>query len=388
MHPNRSKATPNWYRVWLGFASLWMFFALVGTWLNYEFLLARGHPTSWGHALRMNISFYAIWAIVLTPVVLFLCARLPLTRKNLVKVIAVHLVAIVALVATDTLIKALVHALVFQGEPPFGFVPRLRVYLFSQTEADIQIYILVAVMGYVLAYYSELRSQEWHAARLENDLIRAELQVLRMQMQPHFLFNTLHSISALVNSNPRAAQKMICSLGELLRMSLAGGDVQEVTLKRELEFVQCYLDIQRVRFMNRLTTEINIDEDVLNAEVPYLFLQPLVENAIKHGVARQPGLGKVEIRACKEDRGVCVSVSNDDPTPHDAPPEHERLGIGLENVRNRLRILYGPKGRLETHESPSGVFRVEVHIPLREATLLGSQTEPFLFAAELLQEKR
>jgi two-component system, LytTR family, sensor kinase len=388
-HLSRGKGKEglDWSRVWLGLAGLWACFAVLGTWLNYEFLLARGHPVSWAQSVRMNLTAYGIWAVILTPMVLFLCARLPLTRRNLFKLVPAHLLAIAVTTCADVLIKALLHRQVFPYLPPISFAPRVREYLLSQTEADIQIYILVAVIGYVVAYYAELRSQEWHAAQLENNLIRAELQVLRMQLQPHFLFNTLHSVAALVPTNPRAAQKMICSLGDLLRMSLAGEDLQEVTLKRELEFVQHYLDIQKIRFQDRLTTEFIIADDVLDAKVPYLLLQPLVENAIKHGITGRPGSGRIEIHAAMEDDGVCVRVANDKLVSPEVP-EQERLGIGLENVRNRLRILYGARAKLSAQQLPGRRFQVEVRIPFQGASQPNWQVRPSVPGAGVLESTR
>jgi len=299
--------------------------------------------------------------------VLLLCSRAALKRKNLLMVATAHLAGIAVTTTADIVIKAMLHAYVYPNHPVASFAGRLRLYLFSQAEADIQIYILVAVIAYVLAYYAELRRQEGHAAELENSLIKAELQVLGTQLQPHFLFNTLHSVAALVTANPRAAQKMICSLGDLLRLTLAAGNVQEVQLEKELEFVQCYLDIQKLRFLDRLTVEIDVEDSLLDALVPYLVLQPMVENAIKYGVARCPGHGEVEIRAFREGSEICLSVANHGTSPYNPPPNPERHGIGLDNVRSRLRILYGTDARLDTLELPGGGFHVEIHLPCRRS---------------------
>ena len=279
----------------------------------------------------------------------------------------------------DVLIKTLCGGRVFPHLSPLAFAPQFRRLLFSETEADIQIYLMVAVIGYVVAYYNQLRSQEWHQAELETSLVRAKLQNLKMQLQPHFLFNALHSVGALVNTNPRAAQKMICSLGDLLRISLAGQDLPEATLRRELEFLELYLDIQRVRFQDQLVTEIDVAADVLDARVPYLLLQSLVENAIKHGVARRTGCGKVEICACREPDTVCVKVTNDNGVSH-YEREQDRLGIGLDNIRSRLRILYGVQGRLAVHELTNGKFEVVVRVPFRPEATAESENKALTFA--------
>lgn len=367
---------PNWRRVWIDLLILWAVFALLGTWLNYGFQAARGRPISWMHAIRMNVAAYAIWAFVLTPIVLFLCARLPLDRKGLVRFVPFHLIGMCGTVCLDVVLKTLLSNLVYPELAHLSFSVQLRQYFFSQTEADVQIYLVVAVLGYVVAYYTEVRGQELHASQLATDLVRAELQVLRMQLQPHFLFNTLHSISSLVSTNPRAAQQMICSLGDLLRFSLVREDLPETTLRRELEFLNLYLDIERVRFHDRLLTRIEVAEEVVDASVPYLLLQPLVENAIKHGVSRRPGSGKVEISAFRDTDKLCIRVTNDNGTFYPVP-EAESMGIGLDNTRSRLRILYGSQAGLSVHGLTEERFEVEVWIPFRQALMLDEEHESF-----------
>ena len=323
------------------------------------------------------MSAYAIWAFLLTPIVLLLCAKFPLGRAGAVRLVPAHLLGMVATVCIDVLVKTALHKQVYPGLPHLPVSLQLRQYFFSQTEADVQIYLVVAVLGYVVAYYAKVRSQELRASRLETNLVQAELQVLKMQLQPHFLFNTLHSISSLVSSNPRAAQKMICSLGDLLRLSLVREDLPEVTLRRELEFLELYLDIERVRFQDRLVARIDIADEVLDTRIPYLLLQPLVENAIKHGVARRPGSGKIEIAAFRDSEQVCIVVTNDTSTSG-AVPESDRLGIGLENARNRLRILYGYGARLSVRELPWGRFEVKVLLPFRRMVAPDRESEASL----------
>ena len=366
----RGDDSPNWLRVWGGLLILWAIFAALGTWFNYQFLVVRGYPISWFHALCMNAVEYGIWGFLLTPAILFLCARLPLNRRNWFRLVPAHLSAIAGATCADVLIKTVLHKVfALPYSPSVPFTQRFHQYILHETEPDIQIYMIVAIIAYVVAYYVDLRSQERRAAELQTDLARAELQVLKMQLQPHFLFNTLHSVAALVNTDPRAAQKMICSLGDLLRMSLASADLPEVTLRREIEFLELYFDIQKVRFQDRLVTEIRVADEVLDARVPYLLLQPLAENAIKHGVARRLGCGKVEICAYKESETICIFVVNDNGISH--MPEHDGLGIGLENIRSRLRMLYGLEGQLTTKELSSGSFQVEVRIPFQQ----GERTE-------------
>jgi len=357
---------PRWLRVWMGLIGLWIVFCILGTWFNYQAMLVRSHPISWTQAIRMNVAEYGIWAAVLTPLVLLLCAKFPLRRKSFAKVFSAHALAITGVTCIDVAIKTFLGGAVFPGAQTYPFFPQYRRYLFSEAEADIQIYLLIAFIGYVVAYYSALRDQERHAAELETHLVRAELQVLKMQLQPHFLFNTLHSVASLVHTDPRAAKKMICSLGDLLRATLAAEDLPQIPLRRELEFLQMYLDIQRVRFQDRLLVDLRVDNDILDAMVPYMLLQPLVENAIKHGVARRSGLGRVDVEIRKDSATLAISVVND-LIAAGAAPQLDGLGIGLENIRSRLKILYSSRGKLTARDLKDGRFRVEIELPFETA---------------------
>ncbi len=320
----------------------------------------------------MNLVAYGIWAFLLTPMVLFLCAKLSLDRKRWLRLLPAHALSIGIAVCVDVCIKTRLGGLVFPGASSHPFVGQFRKYFFSEVEADIQIYLLIAVIGYVVAYYSALRAQEKHAAELETNLIRAELQVLKMQLQPHFLFNTLHSVAALVRKDPRAAEKMICSLGDLLRLTLVAEDTPKVSLMRELEFLEMYLEIQKVRFQDRLVVQMYVANDLLEAAVPYLLLQPIVENAIKFGVAQHSGLSRIEIRIRKEINNLNISVVNDN-TSSRPVPEYDRLGVGLENVRTRLRILYGARSNLAIRQFPDCRFQVEVQLPFESETARSSE---------------
>lgn len=347
----------------MGLLGLWATFVVVGTVLNYEAFLARHHPISSFRAMQMNVVSYGIWALLLTPLVLFCCAKFPLNRRGLIKLVPAHGIAIFGATCIDVGIKTLAGGSVYPGAQSHPFPTQFTKYFFSEAEGDIQIYLLIAVIGYVVAYYTESRERDRLAGEMKTNLVRAKLQVLKMQLEPHFLFNTLHFIAALVRTEPRAAEKMICSLGDLLRKTLEAEDTSLVPLRRELEFLNAYLDIQRMRFRDRLCVEIVTEGETLDAPVPYLLLQPLVENAIKHGVARLAGPGRIEISIRRQVGCLRISVVNDCGAA-DPRSGHERLGIGLENIRTRMRILYGPTGSVEFRELPESRFEVGVKIPL------------------------
>ncbi|HZP64609.1 MAG TPA: histidine kinase [Terriglobales bacterium] len=374
---------PNWLRVWVALLVLWVTFMVLGTWFNHQALMARGHPISWAQAIRMNVVAYGIWAFLLTPLVVLCCAKIPLARRAWVGLGSAHLLAITAAVSIDVCTKTLLAGWAFPGAQSHPFLSQFHKYFFAEAEADIQIYLLIAVIGYVVAYYSALRGQERHAAELETTLVRTKLQVLKTQLQPHFLFNTLHSVAALVRTDPRAAEKMICSLGDLLRLTLGAEDTPKVPLKRELEFLRMYLDIQKVRFQDRLVADTRIEDDVLGCMVPYLLLQPLVENAIKHGVARIRGRRTIEICIRRNSDQLSMTVVNDSSSAS-LVPEEDRLGIGLENIRSRLHMLYGSRGSLAAQEVSNGRFKVEVRIPFETERV--SEEEDVPVAPVLWQE--
>jgi LytS/YehU family sensor histidine kinase len=195
---------------------------------------------------------------------------------------------------------------------------------------------------------------------LESELTRAQLQTLKQQLRPHFLFNTLNAISGLIHTDPRAADDMIGNLSCLLRNSLESGEVQIVPLHEELRVLQLYVDIQQVRFGNRFTVENRIDPHTLDAYVPHLFLQPLVENAFHHGIAKRAAGGQLRIETERNNGTVRLRVA--DNGPGSGGPKASGTGIGLINSRARLRRLYGQEAALNIKDSTDG-FTVEVFFP-------------------------
>ncbi len=197
-------------------------------------------------------------------------------------------------------------------------------------------------------------------AQLEGQLAKAQLQALQMQLHPHFLFNTLNSISALVRNDPEIADEMIQRLGDFLRITLEHASVTDLTLSEELEFVTCYLQIEEVRFSDRLKTSLDIAPDARNVRVPKLILQPLVENAIRHGIANRPSAGRIDITARRVDGHLRIVVRDDGP----GMPGSPKTGIGLGNTQERLKQLYGNAHRLALENSPDGGLAVTLELPV------------------------
>jgi LytS/YehU family sensor histidine kinase len=227
------------------------------------------------------------------------------------------------------------------------------------------VYFAILLGSQAVDYARRFRDSQLRAARLESELSTAQLRALRAQLQPHFLFNTLHAISALVARDPEAADRMIADLSDLLRLALEDVDSVEVTVRREIELVERYLSIERTRFADRLTVNFSIPPETLDARVPSLILQPLVENAVRHGVSRRQGPGWIEIHAAREDGRLWLRV-RDGGTPGDRPGTEElREGVGFRSTRSRLQYLYGNEHSFRYGFGSDGVFSIAVSIPMR-----------------------
>jgi two-component system LytT family sensor kinase len=227
-------------------------------------------------------------------------------------------------------------------------------------------FILTMVLGalHAFEYQRSLREGQLRASQLESNLARARLEILRNELQPHFLFNALHSVSTLMHRNVEAADEMLAQLADLLRVSLERKHVQEAPLREELAVLAPYLNILRIRFGDRLSIGVDADPALLDAHVPLFLLQPLVENAIRHGIERRAGAGRIDIRARPAGDAIEVSVTDDGAG---LAQNGFREGIGLSNIRLRLEELYGGRGSISLDGNPESGTRVVVRIPYREA---------------------
>jgi two-component system LytT family sensor kinase len=240
--------------------------------------------------------------------------------------------------------------------------------VYFMTDYGVMLYWLILLISYSFNYQRRYREGEVRATRLEAQLAQAQLQALKMQLHPHFLFNTLHSISALVHKNPDAADKMIARLGDFLRLTLENSGAQEVSLQEELEFLKCYLEIERIRFQDRLTVQMDIEPQALDARLPNLILQPIVENAIRHGISPQTSAGRIEIEARRLNGTLQVQVTDNGPglSSDSNTGTIVKAGVGLANTQARLKQLYGDQHRLDLANAASGGLTVILEIPFRE----------------------
>jgi signal transduction histidine kinase len=307
------------------------------------------------------ISTYA-WAL-LAPPVMAVARRYPVWRSvpGRARNVIVQITALVAFVGIHVALCSAGALLVDPGARAADYGVTYGQTLLSLTALDCIVYCTLVAVHHAVIYYQVSKDRALRASQLEARLAQAQLQVLRMQLQPHFLFNTLHSISALMHKDVRRADSMVASLSDLLRMSLRNIGAQEVALQSELEFLQAYVAIMNLRFGDRMTVTVRVHPDVRQARVPNLFLQPLVENALRHGFGDAPGAGAVTVTARRDgDMLYCEVVDNG----RGLKPAH-REGIGLSSTRQRLAHLYGERHLFEIRNvAPPGTgVHVTMAIP-------------------------
>jgi sensor histidine kinase YesM len=244
--------------------------------------------------------------------------------------------------------------------------------LYTTLHINFITYWVIVGVSHAAEFYRRYRERERAAALLETQLAQAQLQALKMQIQPHFLFNSLNSIAALIEEDSARAGRMIARLGDFLRLTLANSDTQVSTVTRELEFIKTYLDIEQVRFEDRLRVQFEIDQQAGMANVPSMILQPIVENAIQHGVSQREAVSHIYITVRRDDEVLIMSVKDRGPGRPGANGNgnsNER-GLGLANTKMRLQNLYGVNQRMEICNVPGGGLIVTLTIPFVEESRL------------------
>jgi len=333
-----------------------------------------GTPVALSGAIVRVLPF---WLLVgaLAPPVISLARRFRPARYEFWSRVPIQVVTVMILAFTLLAGRALLDPL---GPQPPGFM-RQSAWNLLQTYFVIDVLALAALVGLfdALYYYREARTQEVAASRLQANLAEARLQMLVAQFEPHFLFNTLNAISVLaLEGNNKAVVDMLGRLSELLRVSLDGNRPAEVPLEMEIQFITDYLEIQRIRFSDRLSLVKNVQPEVAGALVPSLILQPLVENAVVHGIAQRRGPGCVTVRASRQENSLLLEVSDTGPGFRSAESEGAARGLGLATTRARLEQLYGSDQRLECVDLPEGGAAVRLSLPLRTAPPANRSGEP------------
>lgn len=338
--------------------------------LFYSAKLPRmGQEASFGDTVRRAMSQWYVWGL-LAPVIIAVDRRLPVARDAIGKRVLWHIP--LSFVFTAIYVYASTFAgMILDGEAG-AFAPSFEILQNSwRGMFHWQILVYWVIIGAYTAYeyYNEFKARQLRAAELERLLAQSRLEALRAQLHPHFLFNALNAISAHVEREPRVARRMIEQLGELLRLSLDHADTQEVPLESELAFLDRYLAIQRARFEDRLEVSMRVDPEALSAMVPTLVLQPLVENAIRHGIAPRTDSGSIRITASRENRWLNLQVEDDGPGLPEKWDLASDTGVGISNTRERLRNLYGPGQHDFTIVSePGHGVRIDLKLPFHEST--------------------
>lgn len=305
-----------------------------------------------------------LWAL-LTPFVLAMQRKLPLHRGYWVGGIAFHLTASFVVMATYYLGRLWSYTIFFENPWKTSFWTMAHQGFFGHNLVDMACYWAILGFGFSIEVYRKFKSHELKSAQLEMRLMETELKSLRQQLHPHFLFNTLNTISVLVRERRHdEAITLIARLSTLLRTSLDNTGIPEVTVQQEMEFLNQYIEIQKMRFSDRLTVHVSISPAARLARIPNLLLQPIVENAILHGVAPKPGPGRVEILGEVEDEKLRLEVRDDGPGIANG---HTRTkeGVGLANTRERLVKIYGARSQLLLQSQPGRGVSVLVTLPYR-----------------------
>ena len=319
--------------------------------------------TAW-RSLFAELIFSYFW-FALTPPALWLTRVFRIERGKWFLRLAIHCLM--------SLGFSLVHSALFAlVSNPFGWYSQLAPwdrYLFlvlTFTPVNVVFYWGIVVVHHAVDYYKKFQDRELRASQLEAQLAQSQLQILKMQLHPHFIFNTLNSISALIHESPDEADEMVVRLGDLLRVTLETAGVHEVPLRQELQFLKHYIDIEQTRFQDRLKVTMEVDPETLDGLVPNLILQPLVENSVRYGIAPRPEGGCIKIKAWRDSTMLRVNVEDDGPG-FDTPLKE---GVGLSNTRARIKTLYGAGHGVTLRNAPGGGLIVQLRIPFK--TVSGS----------------
>ncbi|MFN2565963.1 MAG: sensor histidine kinase [Gemmatimonadaceae bacterium] len=343
-----------WLRWTLGFAA-WTLVGVLFASQTYVGAAYTPRPLTWAQAFAIGLTAWYVRA-ALSPIVRWLTRRFPISRERLASRVFVHVAAGVAwsvgaTVASQWVLTALANV------PRPGLSP-------VEFHASLLTYAVLVGLTQGADYYRRYRERELKAARLEARLATARLDLLRMQLNPHFLFNALHDLSELMHEDVERAERMVQDLSELLRLALRHLGEPEVPLSEEVSFLRRYLELEQMRFQDRLEARVDVDAEALSARVPYLILQPLVENAVRHGIAPRLERGRVEVRGRADGEALVLEVYDDGPGV--APQGgNEREGIALRGTRERLRESYGAAHRFEMRDLAGGGLCVRLELPLR-----------------------
>lgn len=351
---------------WLRIAAACAGWAFLGLVLSVELYFNVRAEMHWADFVAIAIPQFcraAMWAC-LAPFILMLRKRIPLNAGHWAGGVLFHITFSISVMAMYYLERIEASRIFFPEPGDTGFWRTANMSFYGHNLVDVAYYWAVIAFGYGVEFQRRYKNEELRAAQLESRLIEAELKALREQLKPHFLFNTLNTIAVLVREGKNElAVTLLARLGSLLRMSLDGTRENETTLRAEMEFLERYIDIQKARFPDRLTVDVTVEEAALGVPVPWLILQPIVENAVLHGIAPRSGPGRVEILGRVKGRSLHLEVRDDGGGMPGGVGIVE--GIGLTNTRERLAKIYGEAGHMTLRNQPTGGVAVEIVLPCR-----------------------
>jgi signal transduction histidine kinase len=374
--------TPPW---------LWVFGVATGlgifSWLQaYRLTLVNMKPgmsltmAQTGKLLVLNLALWYVPALLM-PAVVWAARRFPFDTGHKLRALLAHTAGALVFAATCLVCLIGVRFIIWPnaGKPPLRTWEQFfQSVIFEQLDWTLMVYAVIVGVSHAIAFYHESQQRKVRAAQLETQVVDARLRTLQAELHPHFLFNTLHAISTLVHRDPEAADRMISRLSDLLRITFDRSGDPKVSLKEEIDFLQKYLDIEQTRFQDRLKVSVHIESDSLDAEVPRMILQPIVENAIKHGIAGRHGGDHVQISAGLTRTGadesrerLWMQVRDNGGGLQVRTLRALRTGVGLANTRDRLDCLYGRLYRLEFSDRDGGLA-VLIEIPFQRVATPGA----------------
>lgn len=334
--------------------------------------VGRGDPVPLGSTLGSEFMYWSIWA-ALTPAILGFSRRFRIERSTRKRGVTGHLLFGVIIAFVQMAVWKSIDLILFEGftlSRVFAGPPQLRYAVLVGGWTSYYKYWIIVGIDHAVDVYGRYRERErettqlqLESARLEAELTQIQLDALRKQLHPHFLFNTMNTISVLMEEDIQRARRMLLRLSELLRVTLEYDGAHEVPLRQELDLLRHYLEIEQIRFEGRLSIQLAIDSQTLDVRVPTLILQPLVENAIRHGIAPRAAAGHVTVRAERKGDELHLEVRDDGP----GLAEGHRAGVGLLNTRSRLAHLYSKRARLELLPAEGGGTVAKIALPLHEA---------------------
>src|SRR5262249_3386030 len=354
----RERRWTRWILIWAGWTLIGLFFS---TQIYLIFSVMQEKTISWWWAIRSTVPDWYVWALF-TIFILQLSRRFRVERVGWRVALLVHIPASLAFsVLHVAMAVSVLNVFETMTGHTISWWAKFRSNFALSFHWDVLTYWTIVGIGLSVDYYHSYQERKVKTHQLEAQLAQAQLQALKMQMHPHFLFNTLNSISVLMNTDVVAARRMMARLGDFLRLTLQKSGAEKIPLRQELEFLNCYLEIEKVRFQDRLTVQTDIDPLVMDVSVPNLILQPIVENAIRYAIAPRSTAGRIEISAGMQNENLRLQVKDNGPGIKIPIPE----GLGLRNTQARLQQMYGELGLFHAAAAAEGGTVVSIDIPAR-----------------------